>query len=468
MAKAQQQGVSAITVWMIVFVFFWLVSTVWLVVLYTGQSELKMLSERLERDNRRLANPQEISSIEIVKNLPDGGPTAVGVLEESRAETAQLATGERKDMVAAVRTKRDALLKAIKADGAIPKPEQLEDVSLLQGMTLLYEGFQNEHRLRKAAEDRTAELEAEVAKLVQSTADVKSDFDKRTLGYIDQMSSIESDRVASRSEHDRSLSEREKQFEAHRTQTDADLTRERQRRGEAERQLAALRARIHALEEKFAGVQIGPQPLAAARQPDGKVLKAVPGDDVVYIDLGKKDRLVRGLKFAVYPGSEPIPVDGKAKAQIEVVSISPESAECAIKWVSPLGVIVENDWIANPIYDPDRAPNFVVLGEFDLNRDGVPDANGRAIIEAIVSEWGGNVTPEVTATTDFVVLGTPPPKPRLPQDPTPEQKSRYDSEQRIWERFTNTLQTANNLAVPILRQDVFLNFIGQPSSRFTQ
>ena len=48
MAKGQQQGVNAITVWMIVFVALWLTSTVFLVILYTGQEELRTENLRVQ------------------------------------------------------------------------------------------------------------------------------------------------------------------------------------------------------------------------------------------------------------------------------------------------------------------------------------------------------------------------------------------------------------------------------------
>jgi hypothetical protein len=178
MARTSQQGVSALTVWLIVFVFFWLLSTVWLVVMYTGQTELKSTAERFRREAERLATSQEISSIELVKNLSDGGPTAVGVLEEARAETARLATGEPKDAAAAVRTKRDAFLGRIRTDGFVSNAAPFEDASLLAALNLLYENFGNEHKLRLAAETRVAELDAEISRQVQLVADLKADFEQ--------------------------------------------------------------------------------------------------------------------------------------------------------------------------------------------------------------------------------------------------------------------------------------------------
>jgi len=81
MARGQQQGVNAITVWMIVFVALWLTSTVFLVILYTGQEDLHSENTRLQSANRRLISPAEDKAIDLVKNAQETGPTVVGLLE---------------------------------------------------------------------------------------------------------------------------------------------------------------------------------------------------------------------------------------------------------------------------------------------------------------------------------------------------------------------------------------------------
>ena len=62
-----QQGVNAITVWMIVFVALWLTSTVFLVIMYTGQEDLNTEIARLTAANERLISPQQERSIELVR-----------------------------------------------------------------------------------------------------------------------------------------------------------------------------------------------------------------------------------------------------------------------------------------------------------------------------------------------------------------------------------------------------------------
>jgi hypothetical protein len=466
MAKAQQPG-GALTVWLIVFVFFWLVSTVWLVVLYTVQEELRNANARLESNVAQLISDDERNSIELIRNMSEAGPTAVGILEGARADTARLATGELKDSPAVVRTKRDELLRVIQTEARVDDSKALADVSLLGGLKSMYELFKKEQDLRKASEDRKAELEAEVTRLVQLTSQQKADFDQRVKSLEERVATVEAERAAFRSEKDSALANIEKEFEQRRVQADADLTRARQRAARAEEQLAEMQRRYVSLQEKYGELQVAPGKLATARQPDGRILRAVPGDPVVFVDLGEKDRLVLGMQFVVYSATTGIPPDGRGKGRVEVVSISARSSECRIVHVAPGEVFLEGDWIANPVYDRDRSPTFVVLGGFDLNADGIPDPNGKAVMESIIVDWGGIVTSEVTATTDFLVLGSAPPRPRLPSNPTAEQQSRYEEAQKVWDTHTSILTAANNLAVPIMTQETFLSFLGR-SARLAQ
>ena len=462
MARGQQQGVNAITVWMIVFVALWLTSTVFLVILYTGQEDLHSENNRLQSANRRLISPAEDKAIDLVKNAQETGPTVVGLLEEARSQTAAMASGEAANSAGEVRTKRDQLLRLIRTEGSVSKPDVFEDVSYHDALTRMYEAFKGEHALRQTAEDRAGQLEVQMTQLVEAGTALKNDFDKRTKETSQQLTQCENDRAAYRADRDKFVETIERGFDESRKRNDADLTKERQQRQAAEKRLVDLQKRLAVQQEKLGGLLIGPEKLATARQPDGKVLTAVPGDSVVYINLGRQHGLTLGLRFAVYSAQTGIPEDGQAKAQIEVVSVSDNSAECRIVNVAANEVILEGDLIANPVYDPNRPLTFVVLGEFDLNRDGLPDRDGAATLESLITNWGGKVSTELTPLTDFVVLGAAPRRPKAAGEGADQAapSAAKDPAQRAWARYNELLDSAKTLSVPILTQDVFLNFLG--------
>jgi len=133
-------------------------------------------------------------------------------------------------------------------------------------------------------------------------------------------------------------------------------------------------------------------------------------------------------------------------------------------------MILEADLIANPVYDPARSLIFVVLGEFDRNHDGLPDRDGAAWIESLITNWGGKVSTELSPLTDFVVLGAAPRRPKSTGEGADQtaQAAAKDSNQKAWTTYNELLESAKTLAVPILPQDVFLNFLGYGGRSITR
>jgi hypothetical protein len=467
MAKGSQQGVSGGTVWMIVFAGAWLTSTVFLVILYTGQEELKNEAARLQGANRRLISPAEDKAIELIKGAQETGPTVAGLLEEARGQTATLATGEATDAAGAVRQKRDAILKSIRDDNIVPKAESFEDVSLHEALTRLYESYRSEHDLRLAAEDRATQNEGQVAQFVEASGRQKTDFEKRAQETAQQLTQCEADRTAYRSERDKGVEKIEKDLEESRKRNDLDLTKERQARKAAEDRLKDLQARLASQQARYGELLIGPEKLATARQADGKILTAVPGDDSVYINLGRRAGMVLGLQFGVYSSQTGIPEDGRGKAQVEVVSIGQSSSECRIIGVAPSQVIVKDDLIASPVFDPNRPLTFVVMGEFDLDRDGILDGDGAGTLRSLITAWGGLVSEEITPLTDFVVLGAAPRRPKAPPEGTAAPAAATaDPAVAAWNAYNQGVEQTRTLSVPTLPQDVFLNFLGYGGRKY--
>jgi hypothetical protein len=461
MAKAQ--GGNAITVWMIVFVALWLASTVFLVILYTGQQELLDENARLRLAKDKLISDREESSLALTRaarSFREGGPTVVGLLEEARSVTAEIATGSGDDDVAAVRSKRDQLLKSLEIEKIVDNAEAYVSLSYHQAMARLYEAHRGLHERWRVAQDNLIEVQSELEALRQASETLKADFAKRSQALQEELASIEASRTQYRRERDEAVAAIEREFDDARALQTQVLTNERQQRQECERRLSEAQERFTAIRERLGGLAVGPEELATARQPDGRILTAVPGDEVVYINLGRQHGLTLGLQFAVYSADTGIPPDGRGKGQIEVVSISESSAECRILRVARNQVILEGDLIANPVFNPHRALSFVVIGQFDLDRDGVPDRDGAQAVQALIGNWGGQVTDELNPLTDFLVVGIAPQAPRAEADLPTELQERNRALQRAWDAYQNTLATAQALAIPILTQDVFMNFLG--------
>ena len=112
---------------------------------------------------------------------------------------------------------------------------------------------------------------------------------------------------------------------------------------------------------------------------DGRVLRAIPGSDVIYINLGEKDRIKSGMTFEVFSPTGGRQRDVRGKASVEVTAALETTAECRVTRAVRGQPIVEGDVVVNIAYERDRLPRFVVRGEFDLNYDGTVDFDGIAI-----------------------------------------------------------------------------------------
>ncbi len=464
----QQQGGGAITVWLIVFVALWLTSTVFLVILYTGQEDLRTANDRLTTANEKLISPRERSSLTSVQNArpsSEGGPTVVGLLEQARADTADLATGTADDDVAAVTTKRDTILTTIIDEKLVQDASVFEGTSLLEALDTLYESFRAEHTLRTQADKRIAELDAEVSRLVKTSADQAADCEGRMEQQTQQLAATETSREAYRKERDTAVATLEQNFEQTLKQTDSVLKEERLEKQRLIQDNSMLKDRFVALQQRLGQVMLGPEELGTARQPDGKILTAVPGDTLVYIDLGQKDNVAPGLRFTVYSAATGIPPDGRGKALLEVVTVFENASACKVVVQSARAVVVEGDLIANPVYDANRPPSFVVIGSFDLDYDGRSDPSGATAIESLITDWGAEVKSELSATTDFLIVGASPRRPRQLVNPTPEQQSRMERIQHGWDSYHNVINQARTLSIPVMNQNVFMNFLGNSSQR---
>jgi hypothetical protein len=384
----------------------------------------------------------------------------VDLMEAERAATAELISGNRDDNAAALRTKRSESLERIRADRYIEDPSLFEGVSYAAALDSMFSQFRKEAEARDEAERTLADLTSQMESLRDAQASQRDEFEKQAAEMKARVDTIAAERDSYSRGRNEQIDSFDDRIDAIREECSNDIQALRgdytRLRGEYEE----LFARYQELRNRSGPSQVGPIPLATARQGDGTIMKATPGDDVVYIDLGARDHLTLGLSFAVYDSLKGIPADGLAKARIVVVSIYEESAECRVVEMLTSDLIMSGDIIANPIYDRHRTLRFFVMGEFDLNGDGRGDPDGRERIESIVEEWGGKLETDLTAQVDFVVLGAPPERPYRSPDADLEDDTAYQNAQRAYEEYTTRLSTVEMLAIPRLTQSVLLNFLG--------
>lgn len=468
MARAQSQNTGYI-VGMVVFGLLWATAMAFLISMYVDREGL--VNDRnaaIAAKNRAISDAEE-RSIALAQEAREGSATVAGLLEQARQETARLASGDPANAPSVVAQKRDELIKRIqdqiqvmaqKDPTLAAEAAQFADVSMMAGFDRTFRLLQREYDLRIAAEARSEDTRAKLDEAVAQNAAQKTDFEERARQMDTKLADAERSRQDYSAQRDKQVADLERQINELRNDCNATITEVRKEKTASDERYADIVQRYNELQGKLGTLQVTPQTLTTARQADGVILKAVPGDGAVYIDLGHDDHLILGMEFAVYSSRTGIPADGRAKAGVRVESINSKSAECKVLWVAPNDVILESDLIANPIYDRDRPLSFTVAGDFDVDRDGRIDPDGAARIEALIRDWGGQVVDDLSALTDFVILGAAPPAPKDPATVSPELASRNEALKRNFDRYQKIVESARTLSVPVLTQDVFKNFLG--------
>lgn len=202
---------------------------------------------------------------------------------------------------------------------------------------------------------------------------------------------------------------------------------------------------------------------------DGEVIGINPSENQIFINLGRRDKLVPGMKFSVYGSATAIRPDAegnypRGKAVIEVIRIDESQSMARVIPGSEIrgNPIIRGDVIANPLYDPKKVYKFVVFGNFDTEGTGVATPAGRARISALISEWGGITVPELEGDVDFLVLGErpvlpPPPGPTVPYELIRE----YMRLRGEVDEYDRLLAQATATSVPILNHNRLRTLMGR-------
>ena len=132
-----------------------------------------------------------------------------------------------------------------------------------------------------------------------------------------------------------------------------------------------------------------------AEGPDGEVIVADNG--VAIVNRGRANMLMPGTVFDVWGLAK-----GGAKykkGSIKITSCDIETARGAIVEESSRDPIQRGDLIQSLTYSPNRTLHFVLVGDFKKM--------GRTQAEAVLTKLGAKVDAQVTADTNYLVIGVP-------------------------------------------------------------
>ena len=460
-------GTTGLLVGMCVSIGLALIAIVLLVVLWTSQEELQAAEAKANANAQRLMKQGEKSGA-IGSFFDQAGPSkslaklmhdemsALGAIITSAAPAPapNLANQLRNNQLS-------SFWSSVENDELIEDTTEVVQRPLLEAAESLYGLYKTEKQANTQNLSTIEQLNTQIAELIKTTDQLRTNFDQTSGELQSRLAVMEDEWAAYRAKKEDEFTAIER---ASQQRTEQTLRTEQEFNEQIvglRQELAKREARAKELQGKLRGFQVRPQTLAAARQADGEILMANPGDRSVFINLGADDHLVLGMTFAVYPPDTGIPSSGVAKATIEVQSIGDHVTECRIKRDNKLFPILEGDLVSNPIYDRQRSLVYYVLGEFDLNYDDRDDPNGRATIQAVIKESGGIIGSELNARVDFVVAGARPMLKSLALNPSAEAKAIHDDQMRSINTYSAAINEAQSLSIPIFTQETFLNFMGR-------
>lgn len=423
----------------------------------TSNKALQSENESVSRRLRQYGTPPSYYLDEATARSSN----AFAVMSKDIEDLAFLTTGKRDAVRPAIVESSNQLLKRIaeaSPDTVNPGDTLLTALKNLHGA---YTDLKNRHtQLFTDLED----LRDESRSLKEGLKLVRDEFEQQVAELNEELTRIQQEKTDQFAAKDEQLAQQQAEAEAVGKEL-SDLRVElRKREEDYGIDLTKLRREVGDLQAKIAELKPGGfDPYDILTKADGRVLRAIPGSDVVYINLGRKDRIRSGLTFEVYsPTGGRQRQDFRGKASIEVTAVLETTAECRVVRMTRGRPIVEGDIVVNIVYERNRLPKFVVRGEFDLDYDGQADWNGAEKVAAVIQAWGGQVADQIDEATDFLVVGTGPQVPMLPAEGPVSDVIRDLADSRLDKltQYERDIEQARTLYIPVITQSQFLFLTG--------
>jgi len=220
------------------------------------------------------------------------------------------------------------------------------------------------------------------------------------------------------------------------------------------KQIATLQRQIRALEARIRNEKIV-KAIALKEDPkDGEILVANPRKGIVYINLGRRNRLSAGTRFKVWRAGK-----GNKREDIAVVLVTKvdrTSAEASIiKQIDPRVPVTSGMNISNPFYDPSKTLRVYIYG--DLKQYPTEVARKR------LAQAGMQISPVLDDTVNVIILGEPPVAVGGEEGMDMEEGESAAAERRAnierEKRLTEILDRAASIGALVVTENVLRTFI---------
>ena len=227
-----------------------------------------------------------------------------------------------------------------------------------------------------------------------------------------------------------------------------------------------LRSRLEQAEKKLSEFEVKPEDPSSLV--DGHVIEIGGPDATVYLDIGRKHRVVPGMTFEVFTTADQVQnnKEGKlrGKASVQVLRVTEDTSTARVTRSSANQPINRNDVLINAVYSPTYTYRMMVYGKLDVNNDGKASTGEASVIRNRIQEWGGKVidSEKVTGDLDFVVIGNPPPEPLpLSSSAGDIEVQAYTQAKNDYDTYNRIMKEATEAKIPVLNWNRFQVLTGQ-------
>lgn len=318
-------------------------------------------------------------------------------------------------------------------------------------------------RLQVAEAERRAAREQAEAE-AQRVAQIEAAFNARGTSLQGEVGAIAQDRDLIRERFGNTESRMASEIEQVQARLGAQLNERQSMIDQLQQENIALRDQL--IRARAEGGDNRVMPLNEAALVDGRIDAVDTAANEVVLSIGRRNKVVLGMTFAVYSSPTDIRPDAdgrypRGKAVVEVVRIEDGFSRARVVETSEGNPIIRGDVIANAVYDPNKTYKFVVDGLFDVNGDGRATRFERDELAALIERWGGAVVNEVTGDVDFIVLGAQPVLPPAPPPGAPiAVVNEYNRLAREIQRYNELLDAAEATSIPLLNANRLQTLIG--------
>ncbi len=415
-APQHRGGSNATTIVMVIAIVVAVLLLGVLIWLFTQQEQLRSTAENETRARARVANPaDEASAKQMFPEAGAAGRTLVGEMVKGIKALNARVTGNQNEAPSNAVKQLETAFEEIRE--GVPDPERVAAANgAVAVLRNLHQLFRDEQAAKeKARTDLTKALE-DLEALRRANDELNKTFKDQLAAMsakVDELQKAKEDFERLKGDEVRALAAQieDKQDTLDSMRKDQSQLVDKVRR-EIARRDKSIEEQSKALADLRAeGTAQAAEPLAIARKPIGRVLRALPGDALVHINLGRQDNVALGMTFSVYSADQRLPADGRGKATLEVVSLGDRTAECRIiSPPAPDDPVLPGDGVNNIVLSRNQArkTRICIVGQFDVDFDGFPDVRGGDKIAALAKRYGAEIVTRVDASTDYLVVGLPP------------------------------------------------------------